>query len=131
MKCIFVHVYNGGHWWLPYLWSSEYFWREERAMSEFPQILTIRREGFTALNVAHLFHLSIIIFEHNRRAHRWLCPVLARLHKIRRRINPVTALATAHKQPFPLPNYCAMYQTIQTAPVLVASILKSTDNAVE
>jgi hypothetical protein len=38
-------------------------------VSKVPQIIKIKREVITTLNVAHLFQRSIIIFQHNPRAH--------------------------------------------------------------
>jgi hypothetical protein len=48
------------------------------SVSKVPYVTKIKWEVIKKLNLARLFHLNIIIFQHNARVHWCIFPILAR-----------------------------------------------------
>ena len=85
------------------------------SISTVPCLIKIRREFFTVLNAAHLFHWSIFIFKNNPQAHTCICPILAQVYKLNGSRNLVLAFTTIHSQccawflwTAPLPHFLLM-----------------------
>jgi hypothetical protein len=69
------------------------------SISKVPLAIQIKWQVVTTLNVAHLFHWSIIIFQHNLQAHWCICSILARVQKfccIRNQAPAFTTILNSH-----------------------------------
>jgi hypothetical protein len=88
---------------------------------------------FTAmLIVVHLFHSSIIIFQHNLQTHGRICPRVAQVEKFLCTDNRTVSFTTIHKELLPLhhsffigdlPSVASVAQTYSKIPAFITCIL--------
>jgi hypothetical protein len=71
-----------------------------------PQVIKIKTEVMKTLNVPHLPHCSVIIFQHNSRSTLMHYSHLGMSLKYHHSRNQSGVFAAIYKEPHPLPHYC-------------------------